>query len=125
MVTRKTRHMVVRAALWASVAVLLVSVGYLGLSTYKVYTRMVEVEKLRVAAESERDALKARNDELHAAVKNLATPRGVEAEIRSRYPLVKPGEVEFVLPAEDKSAVDTSTSTRDSIWATLRSLVGL
>lgn len=108
-----------RAGLWATALVLIVAVGYLGVSTYKVYTRMVEVEKLRMSAEAERDALRARNTELSASVKDLATPRGVEAEIRSRYPLVKPGEVEFVLGNTESSTVDTSPEARDSIWATL------
>jgi cell division protein FtsB len=115
----------VRGALWVTVAALVLAIGYLGVSTYKVYSRMVEVEKLRVAAESERDALRTRNTELSASLRALETGRGVEAEIRSRYPLVKPGEVEFVLPGVDTSAVDTSSSTRDSIWATLRAFVGL
>lgn len=108
--------MVVRAALWVSVVVLVVAVGYLGLSTYKVYTRMVEVEKLRLTAEAERDALRERNEELSASLKELGTTRGVEAEIRSRYPLVKPGEVEFVLPA----GADSSTTVQaedQGVWA--------
>lgn len=124
MVTRKTRRIVVRAGLWATALVLVVAVGYLGVSTYKVYTRMVEVEKLRVAAEAERDALRARNTELSASVKDLATPRGVEAEIRSRYPLVKPGEVEFVLPAGGDSST-TVQGQSQSAWARFRDIFGL
>ena len=119
MVTRKTRRIVTRAALWGVIVLLSVGTVYLSLSTWRVYTRMVEVEGLREVAESERNALEARNNELKASLQALETPRGVEAEVRTRYPLVRPGEIEFVLGESVSSTVDTSEEPRDSIWAAL------
>ncbi len=124
-VTRKTRILVQRIALWAGTALIVVMAGFLSISTYKVYTRMVAVEKLRIQAETERDALRARNEALTASLESLETPRGVEEEIRTRYPLVKPGEVEFVLvDKDDRSAVDSAPKARDSVWDTLTAALG-
>lgn len=125
MVTRKTRRMVTRAALWGVVGLLGLAALYLGLSTYRVYTRMVEVEELRVAAEAERDTLKERNKELTDQLSSLGTDRGIEAEIRTRYPLVKPGEVEFVLVGSPTSTEITTPEAPQGLMERIRGIFGL
>ena len=125
-VTRKTRRLVERIALWGATALVVCMSVFLGISTYKVYTRMVAVEKLRVQAEGERDALRARNEALTASVEALGTQRGVEEEIRTRYPLVRPGEVEFVLVDKaGQPAVDSAPKARDSVLDTVKTYLGL
>jgi cell division protein FtsB len=123
-VTRKTRRLVQRAALWGATALVVCMSVFLGMSTYKVYTRMVAVEKLRVQAEGERDALRARNEALTASVESLGTQRGVEEEIRTRYPLVRPGEVEFVLVGAPATTTEVSSEVIDTVFGRLRKAIG-
>lgn len=123
-VTRKTRRLVERIALWGATALVVCMSVFLGISTYKVYTRMVAVEKLRVQAEGERDALRARNEALTASVESLGTLRGVEEEIRTRYPLVRPGEVEFVLVGAPATTTEVPSEVINTMFGRLRKAIG-
>lgn len=79
----------------------------------------------RVHAEAERNQLSARTKELSAALEALKTDRGVEEAIRERYPLVKPGEVEFVMvdgPVESAASTPKSTT---GLWEKVSSFFGL
>lgn len=77
--------------------------------------RVVEVEHESRAAR-ERAALKA--------LESLATPRGIEAAIRERYPVVKPGEEVIILvPAEFDTA--STTPFEEDVWDSFRNWLGL
>ena len=54
--------------------------------------RVREAHRLREASEANLVRLKAQQTELQAAVASLRSPRGVEAEIRRRFGVAKPGE---------------------------------
>ena len=105
--------------LWVGIVLGVGLVGLLTVNTWNVYHKMVNVDALRASAEADRDQLKERTVDLERSVAELATPRGVEAEIRTRYPLVKAGETEFVLVNEQGAAVDTAPGARESIWSTI------
>jgi cell division protein FtsB len=125
MVTRRTERMVQRGLLWGATGVLVVLALLLGVSTWRVYSKMALAKAERVEAEVERDQLVKRTTELGAALDALGTDRGIEEEIRARYPLVKPGEVEIVLvDGKEVSPVDTVPTTRESIWAGLKHRFG-
>lgn len=112
--------------LWGLTGLLAVMAVFVGASTWRAFGTMATVKAERVSAETERDALKVRTEELQASLGDLGTSRGLEAEIRSRYPLVKPGEVEFVfVDKADEGVVDTSDASRESVWSSLRSWLGL
>ena len=115
-----------KAMLWALVVVLALIAVVVGMSTWRVFGTLAQVRSERVEAEKTRDSLVTRTGELKAAIGELGTERGVEEEIRSRYPLVKQGEVEFVfVDKADEEVVDTSTTTRESVWSSFRSWIGL
>ena len=126
MVTQRTVRQVRKAMLWALTGLLvLMSLG-IGVSTWRVFGTLSHVRTERREAEAVRDELKRRNAELEASLAALETPRGLEAEIRTRYPLVKPGEVEFVfVDKESTTSVDTASTTRDSVWSSFRAWIGL
>lgn len=120
MVTQRTVRQVRRALLWALTVVLALIAVVVGMSAWRVFGTLAHVRGERIEVEKERDTLVTRIGELKAAVGELGTERGMEKEIRSRYPLVKPGEVEFVfVDKTDESIVDTSTTTRESVWGKL------
>lgn len=123
MVTQRTVRQVRRVMLWALTALLVVIALGIATSTWRVFGTMASVRAERYEAEREREALRLRTAELQAAVSALDTPRGLEAEIRSRYPLVKPGEQEFIFVdrATQEPAVELTTkkSVRDRVIETL------
>lgn len=120
MVTRRTERMVKRGLLIAGALILMTLAGGLAYSGSRVYSKMVDARVERVNAEAERDALKARTTELSASLKALSTERGVEEEIRTRYPLVKAGEVEFVIVDKERPVVDSAAPAGESVWDTMR-----
>jgi cell division protein FtsB len=125
MVTRRTQRLVKRTLLWGGVALLVCIAGLIAHSTWEVYGKMVAVKAERLEAEAERELLRARTEELGASLKLLSTDRGIEEEIRSRYPLVKPGEVEIVLIDGEKPTLPPVTAPEPSFWGTVRSFIGL
>lgn len=126
MVTQRTVRQVRRVAL-IGLAVLLAAMGIgVTLSTWRVFGTLSEVRAERVEAERARDELTVRTAELQASLKALGTERGVEEVIRTRYPLVKEGEVEFVfVDSEDGEVVDSTQGARESVWSSFRSWLGL
>ena len=126
MVTQRTVRQVRRIVLWG-IAVLCAALAvYVGTATVRVFGTLAKVRGERVEAQMEQRDLVTRTGELKAAIGALDTPRGLEDEIRSRYPLVKPGEVEFVfVDNATSSLVDSASTTRESIWSSFRAWIGL
>lgn len=114
MVTERTRRMAQRIGLWALAVLLFVVLIATTISTYRLYGKMVVAGQEKSEAEKERDALIARNAELEKTLIELKSERGIEAEIRSRYPLVKPGEIEFIIL--DPENYPTSTVPVKKSW---------
>ena len=125
MVTRKTERLVKRSLLWAAAALLAAATLYLSVSTWRVYNTMAGVRAERIEAETERDTTRARTKELAAALDALGTEHGIEQEIRARYPLVKPGEVEFVLVDSPESESATTTISTPGFWDKIWGSLGL
>ena len=124
MATKRTERLVKRVVLWGGAALLLLMAVSLGFSTWRVYTKLTNAREGRVYAEEERNKLLERTKELAASLEALETDRGLEAEIRSRYPVVMPGEVEIILVDPPTQPVDTATTTRESIWGRFRNWLG-
>ena len=115
-----------RTLLWSATVLLVAAALYLGSSTWRVYTKMVAVRAERIEAEDERTTLTTRSEGLAAALATLNTERGVEEEIRARYPLVKPGEVEFILVDADSNPATASAPVgKIGLWERLRGFLGL
>lgn len=124
MVTQRTVRQVRRVMLWALTVLLVLLTLGIATSSWRVFGTLASVRAERYEAERERDALRLRNAELQAAVNALDTPRGLEAEIRSRYPLVKPGEYEFVFVDGPEGATSTSAQASSSFWVRMKSYIG-
>ncbi len=124
MVTQRTVRQVRRVLLWALTGILVLIALAIATSTWRVFGTLASVRAERYEAERERDALMVRTTELKAAVGALDTSRGLEAEIRSRYPLVKPGEHEYVF-VDGPDAMATSTIVAgSSVWTRVRTYFG-
>jgi cell division protein FtsB len=124
MVTQRTVRQVRRVMLWSLAAVLSIMAIFIAVSTWRVFGTLSGVRAERYEAEAARDILKARTAELQASVGALKTDRGIEEEIRSRYPLVKPGEIEFVFVDKDDTSSSTRKTTTMTFWGKVKVFFG-
>lgn len=121
MVTQRTVRQVRRVMLWSLTALLTILAISIAFSTWRVFGTLSQVKNERREAEIARDALKVRTAELQASVGALKTDRGVEEEIRSRYPLVKPGEIEFVFVEKGTESQSAQTKATSTVWGRVKS----
>ncbi len=120
MVSRRTERMVTKTALWAGIVLLGVLLLLLLKGTWSVYGKMQEAAALRSEAAQTYEELSIRKAQLEAVLGDLGTPRGVEREIRSKFPLVKPGEEEYVF-LEDEQIPHVSQDQK-SAWGWFSSI---
>jgi cell division protein FtsB len=85
--------------------------AFLVYSTAKIYIRSRNAQEANNLIEQEIEFLKAEKAELEASVKRLQTETGAEEEIRSKFPVQKPGEKTVVIiEEENKNNLPTSAS---------------
>ena len=124
MASQRTIRTARQLLMWVGIAVLtLLLIGTLR-GAWTVYQSLSRATQERGNAEAEYARLIERRDSLEKSIQSLATARGVEEEIRARYPLVRPGEEEFILVGVDGPPVDTARGTRESIWGTIKEWFG-
>ncbi len=124
MASQRTIRTARQLLMWVGIAALaLLLIGTLK-GAWTVYQSLSRASTERVNAEAEHVRLIERRDSLEKSIQSLATARGVEEEIRSRYPLVRPGEEEFILVGVDDEPVDTTQGTRESIWSAIKEWFG-
>ncbi|NDF13492.1 MAG: septum formation initiator family protein [Proteobacteria bacterium] len=69
---------------------------------YKIHAKHREAVLLRDQYRNELVELQKKEVELDAKIKDLSTDRGMEAEVRNRYRMVRPGE-QLVIVVDDGS----------------------
>lgn len=92
----------------------------LGRSVWLIYSKFLASQAARDEALAAVASLETRAAELETKVKNLATPRGQEAEIRQKLPVVKEGEKVIVIIDETKDDETEPTQTKSwwqNIWS--------
>jgi len=80
---------------------LTVVLGFMFYSTVKIYLRSREANFVNQTVEKETEELKAKRADLSAAIQRLESEGGQEEEIRSRFPVQKPGEKAVVIVEEE------------------------
>ena len=81
---------------------LMVVLGFMVYSTVKIYLRSREANFVNQMVEKEIEELRTKRAGLSAAIKRLESEGGQEEEIRSRFPVQKPGEKAIVIVEEEK-----------------------
>lgn len=90
----------------------LLAVLVLGLVTFmlaraawSMYGKFTQAAVADAQEQTQLASLQAQEVQMSAAVNNLDTPRGIEAQVRERYGVVKPGEgvIEIVEPSDASS----------------------
>ncbi len=84
-------------------------------SVWSVYQKQSESELLKHQALDQVALLSAREAELHSSIDRLGTDQGVEAEIRSKFSVVK-GDETMVVLVDDQGSSTQATTTPKSLW---------
>ena len=113
---RVWKRLFMKIVLWLLI-VGLAFFAFLGaLAAWEVFQKERKVmAELNRVVESKQD-LEERKAALEETLNALGTNRGIEEEVRKKFPLAKPGEEVIVLLDAKDGSVDTSSSSRQSIW---------
>lgn len=90
---------------------------------YRMFTKYREAVGLRNQFQSELDALHQKQGELSEKITNLSTDRGLEAEVRNRYRVIRPGE-QLVIVVDDASKTVQNVAPEPSFWARVKLFLG-
>lgn len=80
------------------------------------YERYLASLALWQKTHNELESLKQRQGSLQSDVDRLKTERGVEAELRSKFQVAKPGENLIIIVDEDKGTGGSASSSAKSLW---------
>ena len=103
---------------------LLLCVGWGTYSAAKAYGKSREARDLRDQYARDSDQLVIKQNDLAKKIDMLSTDRGMEAEVRNRYRVVKPGE-QLVVVVDNQDASSAQTVQAKSFFEKLREFVGL
>lgn len=87
------------------------------------YRKDRDATMMRDQSARELDDLNAKKIELGNHIQNLSTERGIEAEIRNRYRVERPGE-NLVIVVDNGEPDKGHRSETDSFWTRLRAYIG-
>ncbi len=94
-----------------------------GIAVIRAYAKQREAVVNRNTSKRELKEVQQKQVELSANIENLSTERGLEAEVRNRYRVAKPGE-QLVIVVDNKEGGNT-VAEKPSFWERLRQFVGL
>lgn len=98
-----------------------IPIGLMSFAAYNAYEKERETNARREESSEKLMILEQRAEELEKNIKNLEDPRGVEAELRSRYDVGWEGEEVIVLVEEEvpSSTENTAEEPKKGFWSML------
>jgi len=117
-------RVILKGVLWALIVFLLGLGVLLAGATWDVYQKEQNAKRELDATLMTQASLKERESKLSTDLEALGNPRGMEAELRERFPVVKEGEEVIVLVDQKGSTSDTGTASQKGFWGTVRSWFG-
>ncbi|MES2134973.1 MAG: hypothetical protein V4449_01875 [Patescibacteria group bacterium] len=115
MTPKQWKRLFARIILWAGLSIGVVLLVFLALATWRIYGKEREASFQHKDAVQALSELGERKVALTEDLKNLETSRGIEEEVRKRYPVAKPGEEEIRLISPKSAPKATSTPT-EAFW---------
>jgi hypothetical protein len=110
-----------RALLWAGIVTGAVLLVLLGRTVWHVWGTEREARQAHLSEQDALNDLTERKTALSGEIKSLDTPRGMEAEVRERFPVAKSGEEVIVLTDSPTEATATRQEATSSLWSTVLS----
>lgn len=101
--------------------ILMVFVAWGGVSVVRAFTKQGEALKSRNDYRVQLEELNQKQADLATRIENLSTDRGLEAEVRTRYRVVKPGEQLVIVVDNEESK---SGEKGDSWWKKVKAFAG-
>ena len=124
MLKGRFERLFIKGILWFGVAALAGVSVFLAGSVWDVRGKerisWQEKENARLAYED----LKARHEDLSEGVGRLETERGIEEELRGRFPVAKEGEEVIILVDAPESGGEAEKKPPAGLWGVLRSWLG-
>jgi cell division protein FtsB len=84
-------------------------------AAWGMYGKFAHANDVRAGAERELETLQGQYVRVEAAVGRLSSERGIEAEVRQRYGVAKPGEGEITIVREEPDA-EVFASQPTTLW---------
>ena len=114
-ILQKKRH---KRALYSRPTILLLIILsiFLGKAVLNIYEKARSTRENLDLAQEELDSLKNRGELLDDKINSLVTPKGVEAEIRDKFNVVKEGENVVIIVNEPLNSEGTEGERDNSIW---------
>ena len=110
---RKVRHIMYHKGTLIVLGLLVLLVLH---STWVIFQKKQESERLKNAALANVTELQTRDESLQAQIDRLQTPQGVEEEVRSKFNVAKDNEqMVVVVPNSDQDS--STTSEKTGFWA--------
>ena len=106
-----------------TIVLMIILAIFLARATWSVYQKNIESAKDMQGAQKEAAVLMSRQKILSDENTRLKTPSGFEAEIRSKYSVVKPGEDMYII-VDPKDAPPNMSSETMSWWNKVKSFFG-
>ena len=124
------RHLIIKKKTWLHswwVTIPLIFFVLLGMvSLIKTYMKQREALSLRNEARRELISIEQKHQELDKKINDLSTDYGIEAEVRERYRVVKPGEQLVIVIDNDNPNKKGDSSVKSAgFLEKLRLFVGL
>ena len=99
------------------IALLLLAIAvFLIISNWRILGKTVESIKLRQVAEVNLSEATHREQELSVKLDELKTEEGIDKEIRTRFPVAKPGEEVIMIVPGDDNATDSDVGVSSESW---------
>ena len=107
----------IRAVIYARVTLVILSIIVLIMlhSTWVVFQKKGESERMKNISEKNIESLKLRQSELKSKIDRLETPSGLEEEIRSKFTVAKSGE-NMVVVVDNSEGPTSTTSSMIGFW---------
>jgi len=99
-----------------SLAVLIILIMLLTKATWNVYGKYKESSKSLALSTRELKDLENKENDLTIKVEALETNRGIEAEIRDKYPVTKEGEYMVVIVDNASGSKNQNIQSKESLW---------
>lgn len=106
-----------------TIGVLLVLVLIVAHSTFRVYQKKRDSEKMRDISMVQVEELRKRELELRSKIERLETEQGVEEEIRSKFSVAKQDENMVLVVLQQETGTSTSTPKK-GFWSRIKGLFG-
>lgn len=109
------KRLFARIIVWLVLLVAFSAILLLGATTWRVYVREREASDEHRNEVQALTELKDRKMLLEDDLEQLGTERGIEEEVRKRFPVVRPGETEILIVVPKDSKNPTSTE-KQGFW---------